>query len=229
MSSPIGSKNSPTTPHLTRKNSGGSRSGRRKKSEDKISLMEAVLDDAEDAAVDTNLLTPSSADSRSRNSSLRNFDLLQVPGSCTLSRNNSSLDGSLSVVSFDMDNVSNADKSDTALICDNGLLGPLSLQIPEQHISPPEANRNCNGNIGHHPPLVRMNGVPLNHGEYTPLLAPPVREPINGGIRLATGKESNKQSLLGRAPSWISLSMEEGDERKEKNSNGSLYSKLDRE
>lgn len=224
--SPNSSRKSSITPHLQRKNSNSSRSSKQR-SEDKISLMESALNDEEEIE-GGNKIAASSAEARSRNSSLRNFDLLQVPGNCGLSGTNSPCSGvALSVASFDMDN--SVDSSHTR---SSNPLGPLSLQIPEQFITPPEANKNCNGNISNHLPLVRMNGGLLSQGEHTSLTISPVKDSQNGGSRLPTGNDPNKQSMFTRSSSKASLSLEDDEMRKHKIlqakvSNGSLYSRLD--
>lgn len=226
MHSPNNNKR--TTPKLHRKNSAGSRSGRKQRSEDKVSLMESAMDD-EDEGAEISRLTPSSADSRSRNSSIRHFDLLQVPGNCGLNKNTSTSDAALSIVSFDMDHLSTADRSESTAISVGDPLSPLSLQIPDQHITPLDCNKNCNGNIAYTPRVV-MNGSPGCHGEHTPLLTSP-RESINGGSHLLAYKDHNKQTAFKNAFSGSSINIVDGEIRKHRHrrsiSHASLYSKSD--
>lgn len=210
-----------STPRLSRKNSGS----RRKKSEDKISLVDAAASDDEDEAGVTDRLTPISADSRSRNSSLRNFDLLQVPGNEGV-LHTISTDAAVSLVSFDMDNsYSNADVVEVLKGSSSSKsLGPLTLQIPDQHMTPTEANKNCNGNVTRHPTLIRMNGGPANHGEHTPLLISPVKAAQNGSIISNNG-------IFKRTASLTSLDMDDSDSPTDKMlqtklNHGSLYSRL---
>lgn len=113
-----------------------------------------------------------SSGSRSRNSSIRNFDLLQVPGRQPL-QSASAPESPSSLMSFDMDRSSQSlDKSNNnTLACHttNLILGPLSLQIPDHSIIP-SPHKRCNGSVNHSPNSAKLNGGPNASGEHTPLL-----------------------------------------------------------
>lgn len=148
-----------SSPRFIRKNSSSSR---KPKSEDKVSLMELSSSDDEVDTTDLCRLTISSADSRSRNGSIKNFDLLQVPGRQPMTSS--------------LPEVPIITESQVCSSSNDELEGPkhkswteLSLQIPEP-ISLPEVNKNCNGNAMLHPPFVQMNGNSQKHGESSPLL-----------------------------------------------------------
>lgn len=190
-----------------------------------MSLVEAAVINDEDETFTTSRQTFSNgADNRSRNGSLRNFDLLQVPGRKAL--NSTSSDNVGSVVSFDMDDCSTtSDKQESLSGRDNPLL-PLSLQIPEQQITPPDVNANCNGKTNNtHPPLVRMNGGLGHHGEHTPLLLTP-KDGQNGCKLSPSINALFKRSLSGSSLDQEGSEFNTEKKLESKQIHGSFYSRL---
>lgn len=168
----IESLSSNSTPRLSRKNSQSSKSGRHRKcSEDKVSLLDASHANSDgDGDCDDVFTTNKQGDSNSnwsRNNSIKDVDLLQVPQRRQL--NSSSSESSLCSVTFEMDRATKRNQQSPS----NRSLSPLSLYIPAPHLIPqaPAVNNSCNGS-SNHSPHSKMNGscTKTGAGEQTPLL-----------------------------------------------------------